>query len=145
VAGPLRNSLAHLQSRVSNWRDKLARFDRRCSKCRNRCQSLTNAAVIEKVLYKAMSREKPPLRAGCRIFLLRHSAQLVEGALSIREWPSSGQASWFVFGTSRRETFFPWFHFTVETAPNKPNGCRLEEWRCMVLFETRGLWLSSIV
>src|SRR5215469_2602038 len=28
---------------------------------------------------------------------------------------------------------------------NKPDDCPLEEWQCMVLSETRGLWLSSIV
>jgi len=43
------------------------------------------------------------------------------------------------------------FHFLVVTAPivflkhNKPGSCSLDEWQYMVLFETRGLWLCSIV
>jgi hypothetical protein len=44
-----------------------------------------------------------------------------------------------------------WFHFAVVTAPivflkhNKPNCCPPDEWQHMVLSETRGLWLCSIV
>ena len=44
-----------------------------------------------------------------------------------------------------------WFHFAVVTAPivflkhNKPNRCPPDEWQHMVLSETRGLWLCSIV
>jgi len=43
-----------------------------------------------------------------------------------------------------------WFHFAVVPAPivfrnNKPDGCPLHEWQHMVLLETRGLWLYSIV
>ena len=44
-----------------------------------------------------------------------------------------------------------WFHFAVVTAPivflkhNKPNRCPRDEWQHMVLSETRGLWLCSIV
>jgi len=44
-----------------------------------------------------------------------------------------------------------WFHFAVVTAPNrfrkhnKPDSCPLDEWQHMVLLETRGLWLCSIV
>ena len=44
-----------------------------------------------------------------------------------------------------------WFHFAVVTAPivflkrNKPDRCPPDEWQHMVLSETRGLWLYSIV
>ena len=44
-----------------------------------------------------------------------------------------------------------WFHVVVETAPivslklNKPNRCPPDKWQHMVLSETRGLWLCSIV
>ena len=53
--------------------------------------------------------------------------------------------------TRRINSFFLWFHFVVVTAPivflkrNKPNDCPLDEWQYMVLSETLGLWLSSIV
>ena len=44
-----------------------------------------------------------------------------------------------------------WFHFAVVTAPivflkrNKPDGCPPDEWQHMVLSETLGLWLCSII
>jgi len=43
-----------------------------------------------------------------------------------------------------------WFHFAVCDGAivfrnNKLDDCPLEEWQCMVLSETLGLWLSLIV
>ena len=43
--------------------------------------------------------------------------------------------------------FSLWFPFAIVTAPtvflkrNKPDVCPLDEWQCMVLSETLGLWL----
>src|SRR5229473_3385184 len=43
-----------------------------------------------------MSRDILPLRLGADTLWSRHSAQLFERALSIREWSSSGRVAYFV-------------------------------------------------
>src|SRR6266403_1687260 len=59
------------------------------------------------VLLKGMSREIPPPSARCRYFV-RHSAQLFERALSIREWSSSSRVAYFVPAREAQERFlFP--------------------------------------
>ena len=96
-----------------------------------------------------MSRETSSPRLGAETFFSRHSAQLIGRAPTICEWSSSGVL--FVSSREAARHFFPlWFHFTVVTAPfvsetNKPDSYPLDEWQRMVLFETRGLWLSWIV
>src|SRR5580700_5616033 len=52
-----------------------------------------------------MSREKPLRRLGADPFLFRHSAQLVERALSLREWSCSGLRSCFVSVCRAQEHF----------------------------------------
>src|SRR5258708_36236258 len=52
-----------------------------------------------------MSRETSPLRLGADPFLFRHSAQLVERALPLREWFSSGLRSCFVSICEAEERF----------------------------------------
>jgi hypothetical protein len=47
-------------------------------------------SVTAEVLLKGMSREKSPLRLDADPFLSRHSAQLFERALLLREWSCSG-------------------------------------------------------
>jgi hypothetical protein len=47
-------------------------------------------AVTAEVLLKGMSIEKSPLRLDADPFLSRHSAQLFERALLLREWSCSG-------------------------------------------------------
>src|SRR6266481_6675118 len=55
-----------------------------------------------------MSRDILPLRLGADTFLSRHSAQLFERALSIREWSSSGRVAYFVPACEALERFlFP--------------------------------------
>jgi hypothetical protein len=55
-----------------------------------------------------MSREISLLRLGADTFLSRHSAQLFERALSIREWSSSGRVAYFVPACDPQERFlFP--------------------------------------
>src|SRR5260370_41067528 len=65
------------------------------------------------------------------------------------EWSFSG----VLFVSSReaaRHFFSPVVPFhgcdsAIRSETNKPDGCPLDEWQRMVLFETRGLWLSWIV
>ena len=76
--------------------------------------------------------------------------------LNVHSYSESGlpQARGFASSPSvkrRSNCSFLWFHFAVVTAPivflkhNKPNRCPRDEWQHMVLSETRGLWLCSIV
>jgi hypothetical protein len=63
---------------------------------------------IGEVLLKGMSREIAPLWLGAEKLLSRHSAQLSERALSIREWSSSGRVAYFVPACEAQECFlFP--------------------------------------
>src|SRR5258708_14654421 len=55
--------------------------------------------------------------ARCRYFV-RHSAQLFERALSIREWSCSGRVAYFVPACEAQERFlFPVVPYLVATAP----------------------------
>src|SRR5882762_4629450 len=66
------------------------------------------AALIGEVLLKGMSRKKSPLRLGADTLLSRHSAQLFERVLSIREWSSSGRVAYFVSAREAQVRFlFP--------------------------------------
>ncbi len=97
-----------------------------------------------------MSREKSPLRLGAEIFS-RHSAPMIERALSIREWSSSGLVCRFASACEAENCFLsPVVPYSFVTAPfvsetYKPDSYPLNGWQRMVLSETRGLWLSSIV
>src|SRR6266404_5797046 len=102
------------------------------------------------VVREEPGKQKPSSpRLGAETFFSRHSAQLIGRAPTICEWSSSGVL--FVSSREAARHFFPlWFHFTVVTArfvseTNKPDSYPLDEWQRMVLFETRGLWLSWIV
>ena len=77
---------------------------------RNKEYSLRDSEIhtLGEVLLKGMSREMPPLRLDADTFLSRHSAQLFERALSIREWSSSGRVAYFVPACEAQERFlFP--------------------------------------
>src|SRR6266446_3987480 len=55
-----------------------------------------------------MSRDILPLRLGADTLWSRHSAQLFERALSIREWSCSGRVAYFVPACEAQERFlFP--------------------------------------
>jgi hypothetical protein len=64
-----------------------------------------NDALIGHVLYKGMSRDISLRRLGADPFLSRHSAQLVERALSLREWSCSGLRSCFLSVCETEERF----------------------------------------
>jgi hypothetical protein len=68
-----------------------------------------------------MSREKPLRRLGADPFLFRHSAQLGERALSLREWSCSGLRSCFVSVGEAEERFL----FAVVSYPRWGGAIRL--------------------
>jgi len=92
-----------------------------------------------------MSREKFPRRLDAAPFLSRHSALLFD-VHSV--FPRL--VILFRVRVSRVLLLCASISLVV-TAPivllkhNKPDSCSLDEWQHMVLFETRGLWLCSIV
>jgi len=99
-----------------------------------------------------MSRQTFPLRLDAGPFCLG----IQPNCLNVVSHSESGllQAKGFALSprARRRCDCSPlWFHFAVVTAPivflkhNKPNRCPRDEWQHMVLSETRGLWLCSIV
>jgi len=98
-----------------------------------------------------MSREKISPSARCRSICLG----IQPNCLNVHSYSESGlrQAQWRVSSPRAKRRYAgssQWFHFAVVTAPivsenNKPDGCPLDEWQRMVLLETRGLWLYSIV
>src|SRR5215475_1760296 len=75
--------------------------------------------------------------------------------LNVHSYSASGLAQVKGFGSSRHarrriNSSFVWFHFAVVTAPIVSETTSLTivhsiQWQCMVLSETLGLWLSSIV
>jgi len=62
-------------------------------------------ALTGEVLYKGMSRDISLRRLGADPFLSRHSAQLVERALPLREWSCSGLRSCFLSVCEAEERF----------------------------------------
>ena len=61
-----------------------------------------------------------------------------------------GWVSCFVSACAAIRFLSLWFHFAVVTAPmfsetTGHSGSPLDEWQRVVLLETRGLWLYSIV
>ena len=76
-------------------------------------------ASIGQVLYKGMSRDISFRRLGADPFLSRHSAQLVERALPLREWSCSG--SCFVSVCEAEERFL----FAVVPYPRCGGAIRL--------------------
>src|SRR5260370_25916120 len=96
-----------------------------------------------------MVREAFRSRFGAAMFFSRHAAYLIGRAPTICEWSFSG----VLFVSSReaaRHFFSPVVPFhgcdsAIRSETNKPDSYPLDEWQRMVLFETRGLWLSCIV
>jgi hypothetical protein len=82
---------------------------------------IETTAVIGEVLYKGMSRDISFRRLGADPFLSRHSAQLVEGALPLREWSCSGLRSCFVSVSEAEERFL----FAVVPYPGCGGAIRL--------------------
>ncbi len=111
---------------------------------------LCSCGTAEAVLYKGMSREISPPRLGADRFFSRHSARLIVHAPAICEWSSSG----VLFVSSQEAARY--FSSLVVPFHGCDNAIRflkrpsltvypLDQWQRMVLFETRGLWLSWIV
>src|SRR5580658_10401173 len=99
-----------------------------------------------------MSRERSLPRLDATHFLSRHSAQLSERKLLLWEWSSPGERFSFVSACEpENQLFFPVVPFrccdgALRFSETQQAGrCPLEEWQCMVLSVTLGLWLSSIV
>jgi hypothetical protein len=114
-------------------------------------QVLVNDVIAES--YKKECQEKNLPSSRCRsIFFLG----IQPNCLNVHSYSESGlpQAEGFVSSPRvkrRINCSSLWFHFAVVTTPivflkhNKPNRCPPDEWQHMVLSETRGRWLCSIV
>ena len=85
------------------------------------------------------------------IFFSRHSAHPFERPLLLPRVVFLSPEVLLRFRVRSGETLLPRCSiFATVTAPsfletNKPDSYPLDEWQRMVLSETRGLWLSSIV
>jgi hypothetical protein len=104
--------------------------------------------------YKSECQEKYlPVGSVPTLFLSRHSAQPFERALAIDEWSSSGDVvSCFVPSHETVTSFFlPVVPFHCRDGAirflklTSLTVIRPDRWQLMVLFETRGLWLSLVI